>query len=148
MAWCLSEIYLSKDKTNVMYHTDKKKIKFSSYIRKFRVEQLQSHICLTASSYMGKYLHVSSYMRKPFLMYDIATAPLWISLHMRKILFLFYQCNGGGGLWSLLKIKKRQSHLCLFFTNNTIYCIWTLCRRKYVGRHVTTTYKCFKHQKG
>jgi hypothetical protein len=24
--------------------TDKKKIKFSSYIRKFRVEQLQSHI--------------------------------------------------------------------------------------------------------
>jgi hypothetical protein len=36
--------------------TDKKKIKFSSYIRKFRVEQLQSHIWLTASSYMGKYL--------------------------------------------------------------------------------------------
>jgi hypothetical protein len=37
----------------------KKKIKFSSYIRKFRMEQLQSHICLTASSsviqYMGKY---------------------------------------------------------------------------------------------
>jgi hypothetical protein len=25
-------------------HTDKKKIKFFSYIRKFRVEQLQSHI--------------------------------------------------------------------------------------------------------
>jgi hypothetical protein len=26
------------------HHTDKKNIKFSSYIRKFRVEQLQSHI--------------------------------------------------------------------------------------------------------
>jgi hypothetical protein len=25
-------------------------------------EQLQSHICLTASSYMGKYLRISSYM--------------------------------------------------------------------------------------
>jgi hypothetical protein len=25
----------------------KKKIKFSSYIRKFRIEQLQSHICMT-----------------------------------------------------------------------------------------------------
>ncbi len=31
------------------------------------VEQLQSHILLTASSYMGKYLRISSYIRKPFL---------------------------------------------------------------------------------
>ncbi len=36
----------------------KKKIKFSTYIRKFRVEQLQSHIWLTASLYMGKYLRI------------------------------------------------------------------------------------------
>ncbi len=70
----------------------KKKIKFSSYIRKFRVEQLQSHIWLTASSYMGKYfriLFISSYIRKPLLIYDFATAPLWISLYMRKIWFSF-----------------------------------------------------------
>ncbi len=40
----------------------KKKIKFSSYLRKFRVEQLQSHIWLTATSYMGKYLRISSYI--------------------------------------------------------------------------------------
>ncbi len=45
----------------------KKIIKFSSNIRKFRMEQLQSHIWLTASSYMGKYLSISSYIRKPFL---------------------------------------------------------------------------------
>ncbi len=45
----------------------KKKIKFSSYMRKFRVEQLQSHIWLTASSYMWKYFCISSYIRKPFL---------------------------------------------------------------------------------
>ncbi len=69
----------------------KKNIKYSLYIRKFRVEQLQSHIWLTASSYMGKYLRISSYIRKSFLIYDfaIATAPLWISLYMRKILFCF-----------------------------------------------------------
>jgi hypothetical protein len=55
------------------------------------VEQLQSHIWLTASSYMGKYLRISSYIyiRKPFLIYDFATAPLWISLCMRKIGFSF-----------------------------------------------------------
>jgi hypothetical protein len=39
--------------------TVKKKIKFSSYIRKFRMEQLQSH--------MVKYLRIFSYIRKPFL---------------------------------------------------------------------------------
>jgi hypothetical protein len=39
----------------------KKKIKFSLDMRKFRMEQLQSHKLLTASSYMGK----------PFLIYDL-----------------------------------------------------------------------------
>ncbi len=55
------------------------------------MEQLQSHIWLTASSSsdMGKYLRISSYISKPFLMYDFATAPLSISLYMRKILFSF-----------------------------------------------------------
>ena len=42
---------------------------------------------------MVKYLRISSYIRKPFLIYDFATAPLWISLYMRKILFNFYQCT-------------------------------------------------------
>ncbi len=56
----------------------KNKIKFSSYIRKFRVEQLnaKSYIYDFASSYMGKYLRISSYIRKPFLIYDFATVPL------------------------------------------------------------------------
>jgi hypothetical protein len=38
---------------------------------------------------MGKYLRIFSYIRKPFLIYDFATAPLWISLYMRKIWFFF-----------------------------------------------------------
>ncbi len=33
--------------------------------------------------------YYSSYIRKPFLIYDFATAPLWISLYMRKIFFSF-----------------------------------------------------------
>jgi hypothetical protein len=80
--------------TNIDYRTDKKENKFSSYIRKFRMKQLQSHIWLTTSSYMGKYLHLSSYIRKPFLIYDFATAPLWISLYCieGKFIFIFYQC--------------------------------------------------------
>ncbi len=60
----------------------KKKIKFPSYVRKFRMEQLQSHIWLTAFSY--KYLAISSYVRTPFLIYDFVTAPLLISLYMKK----------------------------------------------------------------
>ncbi len=39
------------------------------------MEQLLSHILLTTSSYMVKYLHISSYIRKAFLIYDFATAP-------------------------------------------------------------------------
>ncbi len=49
--------------------------------------QLQSHLWLTASSYMTKYLRISSYIRKPFLIYDFATAQFWISL--QNFIFLF-----------------------------------------------------------
>ena len=69
------------------HHTEKKKIKFSSYIRKFRVEQLQS--------YMRKGFLIYEQMRKYFpvyeeaVIYDFANAPFWISLYMRKILFPF-----------------------------------------------------------
>ncbi len=51
---------------------------------------MQSHIWLTASSFMVKYLCISSYIRKPFLIYDFAPDPIWISLYMRKILFSFF----------------------------------------------------------
>ncbi len=68
----------------------RKKIKFSSYIRKFIREQLHSLIWLIASSYVTKYLRITSYIRKPFLVYDFATAPLWISLFMRKIWLNFF----------------------------------------------------------
>ncbi len=44
---------------------------------------------------MTKYLCTSSYIGKPFLIYDFAPDTFWISLNMRKISFLFYQCRCG-----------------------------------------------------
>ncbi len=44
-----------------------------------------------ASPYMGKYLRISSYIRRPFLIYDFTTAPLRISLYTYKEnLILFF----------------------------------------------------------
>ncbi len=48
-----------------------------------------SYMTITASSYMGKYLRISSYMRKPFLIYDFATAPLKISLYEENLIYIF-----------------------------------------------------------
>jgi hypothetical protein len=45
------------------------------------------YICIT------KYLRISSYIRKPFLIRDFAAAPIKIFLYMRKIFFSFYQCT-------------------------------------------------------
>ncbi len=42
-----------------------------------------------ASSNMVKYLRISTYIRKPFLIYDFAPDPIRISSHMRAILFSF-----------------------------------------------------------
>ncbi len=52
----------------------KNKIKFSSYLRKFRGIGCKVYIWLTASSYMVKYLCISSYIRTPFL---ISVADPW-----------------------------------------------------------------------
>ncbi len=56
------------------------------------------------SSYMyiiiKYYLRISSCIRKPFLIYDFANAPLWISLYMRNILFSFLS----GMYWKKLRI--------------------------------------------
>jgi hypothetical protein len=88
----------------------KKKIKFSSYIGKFRMEQLQSHIWPTASLYMGKYLRISSYIRKPFLIYDFATAPLWISLYMRKLLSSFLLVCAHISIFCYFEAKPRARY--------------------------------------
>ncbi len=42
---------------------------------------------------MVKYLRISSYIRKPFLKYNFATAPFWI----QKMLFSFLLVQGTDG---------------------------------------------------
>ncbi len=61
---------------------------------------------LSASSYMGKYLRISSYIRKPFLIYDFATAPRRISLYMRKIFFSFLSVYSR--LWHMVVVPTHQ----------------------------------------
>ncbi len=80
-------VYLIKVKWT-HYTLIKKKIKFSSYIMKFKMEQLKSHIWLTTSAYIVKSLRISSYMRRPFLIYDSEFPHIW-----GKFYFLFYQCT-------------------------------------------------------
>jgi len=88
---------------------------FSSYIRKLRMVQLQSHLWVIASSYMVKYLRIASY-RKPFLIYEISTAPYWISLYLWKILFSFLSVQSER---KSRPLRKRQSpwegNLLIFF---------------------------------
>ncbi len=56
------------------------------------MEQLQSHKGLSDSSYMGKYLRVSSYIiGSPFSYTTLQL--LHISVYIRKFYFLFYQCR-------------------------------------------------------
>ncbi len=73
---------------NLKKHTDKKEKKIFLIYR-----EIQSGAVLKSYMRKGKYAaNISSYMRRPLLIYDFATAPLWISLYMRKIWFSFYQC--------------------------------------------------------
>jgi hypothetical protein len=74
---------------------------------------LHSHIKLTASSYMTKNLRISSYIRKPYVIYDFATAPFWISLNM-KIFYTFYWC----------KSSTQGTHFCYFLARKKKEEMW------------------------
>jgi hypothetical protein len=84
----------------------KKKIKFSSYKRKFRRERLQSQIWLTASSYMVKYLHVSSYIRSPFSYMTLQQIPSEFPYRWGKFRFIFYQWREN--LFSYVLLEKEH----------------------------------------
>ncbi len=65
----------------------KKKIQFSSYTRKFRWDRLRSHIWLTASLYMVKYLRIFS-LALPHL--RLCNWSYLNFLYIRKISFSFF----------------------------------------------------------
>jgi hypothetical protein len=72
------------------------------------MEQLQSHIWLMASSYLGKYFRIFSYFRKPFLIYDFATAPLWISWYKyeENLIFFFISVETNAATWLITKYTE------------------------------------------
>ncbi len=84
----------------------KKKIKFSSYIREFRMEQLLSHIWLMAFSYMGKYLRISSYsiLGSPSSYMTLQLLHSEMPYIWGKFDFLFYQC-GWPQNWEIITLK-------------------------------------------
>ncbi len=81
-------------------HTDKKEKKIFLIYKEIQRDRVLNHILLTTFSYMVKYLYISSYIRKPFIMYDFAPDPIWITLYMRKIC----QC--------ILGTRQSQTRLC------------------------------------
>ncbi len=48
-----------------IWHTDKKENEIFLIYKEIQRDRGQSHVWLTASSYMVKYLRISSYIRKP-----------------------------------------------------------------------------------
>jgi hypothetical protein len=110
--------------------------KFLIY-KKFRREQWQSYIWLKASSYMTKYLRIFSYIRKPFLICDFATAPIWISLYMRKIIFSFLSvqwytyCGTNSATTSVkgrLTVERRTTGPFVSFSFGVPLYFWHRCR--------------------
>ncbi len=91
-----------------------------------------TRIWLTASSYMVKYLRISSYIRKPFLIYDFAPDPIWTSLYMRKIFFSFLS------VWdyTLVKNEKWLIFMTYFYMLNNSHWkhkLWCLQITKKIG---------------
>ncbi len=57
---------------------------------------------------MDKYL-VIQYIRRPLVIYDLATARFWVSLYMRKILFSFLSVHTPPQTISVKKTEKLHS---------------------------------------
>ncbi len=93
------------DAYSVTLYTDKLYLIY----KEFRRDRVQIHIWPTASSYITKYLRFSSYIRKPYLIYDFAPDPICISLSMRKVVFSFLSVFGKL-LSALRKSLTRLSH--------------------------------------
>ncbi len=92
------------------WYTDKKENQIFLIYEEIQNGQLQCNIWLTASLYMVKYLRISSHIMKPFLIYDYATAPLWISLYCIWGKFVFFFL-----VYSILKVQS-----------TALRCIYTL----------------------
>ncbi len=127
--WCNLCITLIR---NAVVHTDKKE-KFPHIlykeIQKGSVAKSYYHIWLTALSYMAKYLRISAYIRKPFLIYDFASDPIWISYIWGKFGFLFYQCT--------LQLKEVETRSFRASTLLSLWAILCVLRHLHIPRQAT-----------
>ncbi len=84
-------------------YTDKKENKIFLIFKEIQRDRAQSLIWLTAILHMVKKLHISSYIRNPFLLFMTLPIPSEFSAYMRKIFFSFLSVWGGtklrGGQW-------------------------------------------------
>jgi hypothetical protein len=76
LSWLASSTHTTRRKTKREGILIKKENKIFLIYKEIKSGAVASHIRLTASSYMGKYLRIYSYIRKPFFKYDFVTAPL------------------------------------------------------------------------
>ncbi len=89
-------------------HTDKNENKIFLIFKKIQRDRMLSHIWLTASSFTVKYLCISSYIRKSFLIGDFAPDPSELP-YMRKILFSFLSVHDIAGFRNTFQIHRRLS---------------------------------------
>ncbi len=73
----------------------KKKIKFSSYIRKFRRERLHRHICLTPPQILLNSCAFPHILGSPSSYLTLQPLPSKFLYLWGKFNFLFYQCDNG-----------------------------------------------------
>ncbi len=92
-------------------HTDKKENKIFLLYKEIQRGAVAKSYMTNGLLIYGEivYLRISSYIRKPFLIYDFATAPLWISLYMRKIWFSFLTVHASSEHSRIFSLLSRWS---------------------------------------
>jgi hypothetical protein len=104
----LLQLEISKTwNTKVKVTLFKKKRKFSSYIKEFRRDRVESHIWWRKNFliYEEKRKYLTITITVSHLLYDFAPDPFWIPYIWWKLSFLFYQC--------IIKHFNRKRHVTL-----------------------------------
>ncbi len=91
---------------------------------------------------MIKYLRISSYITKLFFIYDIATAPFWTSLNMRKIFFSFLSVGGRAECLYCTAFRTQLNTQCNWrifssYPLSQIFLLPTRSRIKHYTIHIT-----------
>jgi hypothetical protein len=97
--------------------TDKKEMKIFLIRKEIQKGSVASHIWLTASSHMVKYLRISSYIRKSFLIYDFATDQFNFLTYEENFVFFLSLC-----LSKLTRTFTNTGSLSIYHQGNPATC--------------------------